>query len=425
MIHLNRRNFLKSAALPLVTPWKIFSETSCDSSDEQGPVIKSFTVFKGSGNFNRFIAMNAYDTAPKGITGTKSIVTVLLSDGTVGIGPVGYRPADDAALKKLRALIGKDPLSFYEWNGGKITGVKNEMKEYLFDAKTAWFEGAVLDAIGKQKQLPVWKLFGDPVREGIDPYDGTLYFEDIAHNKDVSILAASAKQSREDGYRSIKMKLGRPLKWMPGEAGVQRDIDAFIAVREAVGTNFKLMADPNNGYAKQFDWAVRLLKGCAPYDMFFIEEFFPDDTAEYRKLRDVLSKDNISIPIADGENVNDLSLFDQYMADGVYSYLQPDMHTCGFSNIIALARRAKSYSQIKIIPHVWQTQLGLLMSLHSSLIQKNINHVEDSRYTEHAITPVGYKFKEGQWFVPDKPGWGVELTPGYKQFVTEKEVVVE
>ncbi|HRI79171.1 MAG TPA: enolase C-terminal domain-like protein, partial [Cyclobacteriaceae bacterium] len=167
------------------------------------------------------------------------------------------------------------------------------------------------------------------------------------------------------------------------------------------------------------------LKGCAPYDMFFIEEIFPDDTNAYRKLRDALAKDNISISVADGENVNDLSLFDQYMTDGVYSYLQPDMHTCGFSNIMALARKAQAYPHIKIIPHVWQTQLGLLMSLHSSLIQKNINHVEDSRYTDHAITPVGYKFTEGQWFVSDKPGWGVELTPGYKQFVTEKEIVVE
>ena len=65
------------------------------------------------------------------------------------------------------------------------------------------------------------------------------------------------------------------------------------------------------------------------------------------------------------------------------------------------------------------------MSVHSSRIQKNINHVEDSRYTEHAITAGGYTFKEGQWFIPDKPGWGVELIPGYKQFLVEKETIVE
>ena len=330
--------------------------------------------------------MNAYDTGPKGINGTKSIVTILLTDGTVGIGPVGYRPADEPSLKKLKALIGKDPQSFYNWESGKISGIKNEMKEYFFDARYAWFEGAVLDALGKQRQLPVWKLFGESVRNGIDPYDGTLYFEDIAHNRDVSILAESAKQSKADGYRAIKMKLGRPFKWMPGEAGLQRDIDAFIAVREAVGSNFKLMADPNNGYDKHFDWAVKLLKSCAPYDMSFIEEIFPDDTQQYQRLREALLKENIFIPIADGESVVDLSLFDQYMVDGVYNYLQPDMHTCGFTNILTLARKAQSYPHIKIIPHVWQSQLGLIMSLHVPCISNLPHSLYSSESLKHATT---------------------------------------
>ena len=428
MIRIDRRTFIKSAGLPLVFPWTHSIEEAKSEKNEfqnQGPVIKSFSVFKGSGNFNRLIAMNAYDKAPKGINGTKSIVTILMTDGTVGIGPIGYRLADEPSLKKLKELIGKDPSGFYHWGTGKITGVKNEMKEYFFDARYAWFEGAVLDAIGKQKQLPVWKLFGEFIRNGIDPYDGTLYFEDIAHHHDVSILAESARQSKADGFRSIKMKLGRPAKWMPGEAGVQRDIDAFIAVREAVGSNFKLMADANNGYAQHFDWAVRLLKSCAPYDMFFMEEIFPDDTQQYKKLREALLQDNIYIPIADGESIVDLNQFDQYMIDGVYQYLQPDMHTCGFSNILALARKAQSYPHIKIIPHVWQSQLGLLMSLHISKIQKNINHVEDSRYTEHAISARGYSFMDGEWFIPDKPGWGVELSPGFEQFIVDKTIVVE
>lgn len=425
MFRINRRTFIKSAALTVAFPLDDLYAKVKTLMTEGSPVVKSFFVFKTTGNFNRFIAMNAYDKAPKGINGTKSIVKVLLTDGTTGIGPVGYRPSDEPSLKKLRQLIGKNPLSFYQWQSGKIIGVKEEMKEYFFDARYAWFESAVLDAIGKLKQLPVWKLFGESVREGIDPYDGTLYFEDIAHQRDVSILAESAKQSKADGYRGIKMKLGRPLKWMPGEAGLHRDIEAFIAVREAVGSNFILMADPNNGYADHFDWAVTLLKACAPYNMFFIEEIFPDDTPSYKKLRETLWQANLSIPIADGENVNDLKLFDQYMLDGVYNYLQPDMHTCGFSNILACAKKAQLFRHIKIIPHVWQSQLGLIMSLHASKIQKNINYVEDSRYADHAVTTGGYTFKEGQWFIPSKPGWGVDLNPDYKQFMVDKEVVVE
>lgn len=425
---LSRRDFIKLAGLPLLaTPTLYRSSTTSvedDQSPDSAPVIKSFSIFKATGNFHRFIGMNSYDKAPKGIQGARGIVKVMLTDGTVGIGPVGYRPADEQALSKLKELIGKDPFDFYSWQTDKITGVKESMKPYFFDARYAWFESAILDAIGKLKQQPVWRLTGERTREGIDPYDGSLYFDDIASHRGVEVIAEAAKKIKAEGYRSIKMKLGRPSKWMPGEAGVQRDIDAFIAAREAVGSNFILMADANNGYAKQLDWSVRMLKACAPYQMFFIEELFPDDPVEYRKLRDALLKDNFFIPIAEGESINDLSQFGPYMTDGIYNYLQPDMHTCGYSNILAMARKAQAFSHVNVIPHVWQSQLGMIMSLHASKIQHNINFVEDSRYFEHAIIPDGYIFREGQWFVPDKAGWGIELSPDHKQFMVDKEIVI-
>ena len=54
----------------------------------------------------------------------------------------------------------------------------------------------------------------------------------------VNIIAETARRIKNYGYRAIKIKLGRSLKWMPGEAGLNRDIEAFIALREAVGSNF-------------------------------------------------------------------------------------------------------------------------------------------------------------------------------------------
>lgn len=427
---ISRRSFVKALSIPLIAPVSIAmaakhpNRAHAQGQAEQGPVIKSFSVFKATGNFHRFVGMNSYDTAPKGINGTKMIVKVVLADGTIGIGPVGYRQADEAALAKIKQLIGKDPFTFYHWQDGKITGVVETMQPYFFDARYAWFESAVLDAIGKLKKLPVWKLTGESIRDGIDPYDGTIYFEEIANNRDISIIGELAKQSKSDGYRGIKIKLGRPSKWLPGEAGVNRDIDAFIALREAVGSNFTLMADANNGYANQFDWAVKLMKACAPYRMYFMEELFPDDALQYRKLRDVLLKDNLFIPIAEGESINDLTLFEPYLKAGVYNYIQPDMHTCGYSNIVALAKRAQAFPDVQVIPHVWQSQLGMIMSLHASKTQRNIPYVEDPRYFEHTIAPSRYLFQQGQWFIPDGGGWGVELVPDYKQFLVGEEIKI-
>ena len=419
---ISRRNFVKNAtALPLLgladlSQVHAQTTTKCD----KGPVIKSITILNTSGNFNRFISMNSYDNAPKGIRGTTGIIRMVMSDGTTGIGTMGYTRPDEAAFAQVKQLIGKDPLTFYNWKNETITGVEASMQPFFFNSKYSWIESAILDVVGKFKNKPVWSLMGTSAREGVDPYDGTVYFEDIANKTDARIIGETGKRIKEEGYRAIKIKLGRPSKWLPGEAGVNRDIEAFIALREAVGNNFLLMADANNGYKDKFGWAVKMLKATTPYDMFFMEELFPDDAAMYKKLQAELLASGLYVKIAEGENIFDLQQFDQYMPEIVYSYIQPDMATCGFSNILQTARKAQQYRQVKLIPHVWQNQFGLIMSLHASKIQWNIPYVEDSRYFEHAFNCAGYLFKEGQWYIPNKPGWGVDFVPDYQQYSSGK-----
>ncbi|MDB5248329.1 MAG: galactonate dehydratase [Segetibacter sp.] len=424
---LSRRNFVsKLGVLPLL-PLADLSAASAltgTKSPFAGPVIKSITLLKATGNFSRFIAMNSYDVAPKGVKGVNALVKMTFSDGSESVGPMGYSKATDEVLAKIKLLIGKDPFSFYTWKGDTISGVVPAMHEYFFDHRYAWVESAILDGIGKQKNMPVWKLMGEAVRDGIDPYDGTVYFEDIANKRDVSIIAETGKMIKEQGYRAIKIKLGRPSKWLLGEAGVNRDIEAFIALREAVGNNFTLIADANNGYKDHFDWGVKLLKNIIPYDLHFMEEIFPETKELYTKLRETLMKDNLFVKIGEGENIRDLKEFDSYLEAGVYNFIQPDMPTCGMSNILRTAKKTANYPQAKLIPHVWQNQFGMIMSLHASKVQWNIPFVEDSRYFEHALNTSGYLFKEGQWFIPNKPGWGVILSPDYSQYLTEKEIVI-
>jgi L-alanine-DL-glutamate epimerase-like enolase superfamily enzyme len=46
-------------------------------------------------------------------------------------------------------------------------------------------------------------------------------------------------------------------------------------------------------------------------------------------------------------------------------------------------------------------------------IRGNIPLVEDDRFHNFGIDTSAYAFRDGQWFVPQKPGWGVELSPAY------------
>ena len=416
-----------AGAVPAITLADKQSMFSWDSRHftGKGPAIQRIELMNVSGSFYRFVGMNSYDREPKGINKVQQLAKITLADGTYGLTVVGYTRITDGILSKMKELIGKDPFSFYSWQGERISGVAEGMEPYFYDADYSWIEGAILDAIGKVLQVPIWKLFGDAVKDGIDTYDGTLYFEEISLQEDVNTIADIGRRIKNDGYTAIKMKLGRPSKWLKGEAGVNRDIDVFIALREAVGWNFNIMTDANNGYDGQFEWAVKLMKACAPYEMYWMEELFPEDKSLYLKLRETLLEDGFFIPIAEGENIRHYDQLTSLMRDGVYNYLQPDMRTCGMSNILRMAAAVRKYAHIKLIPHNWQSQMGLIMSLHAAKISTNINFVEDDRFHNHALSLPKYQFKGGQWFVPDEPGWGVTLVPGYEQFVVEgSEIVV-
>ncbi len=422
-----RRNFIKKVGLATVALQPLvsgFHEKKAQNGVGVGPTINKIRIFNSSGSFYRFIGMNAYDEKPKGINGNRKSFLLELSDGTIGIGTVGYSRIDEGVLSTIRQLIGSEVFSCYQWNGDQITGVYPDFQKYFYDAKFSWIESGILDTIGKLRGVPVWKLIGEEVRYGIDPYDGTMYFEDIANNTGVDIISNIGKRIKADGYRAIKIKLGRPDKWLPGEEGVNRDIEAVIALREAVGNNFNIMADANNGYRDKFDWSVKLLRSCAPYKMYFMEELFPDDTNAYIRLREILMEDNLYVPIAEGENIRGMDKFDAYLEDGIYSYIQPDIATCGFSNILRAANKTITYPQAQLIPHVWQSQMGLIMSLHLSKIHNNIPFVEDSRYQEHIFDTSGYTFNGGQWFIPDSPGWGISINPDYRQFISGEEIVI-
>lgn len=395
------------------------------------PVIERITVLRVPGSFYRPIAMNAYDRAPKGKDGSIDLVRLELSDGTVGLGERGYVRFDEEVSRGLRRLIGKQPEDLYVWEGDRISGYAPEGRTLFEDMRYAWVETPLLDALGHLHGRPVYTLFGSSIRDGIDCYDGTLYFTDVMLDRDASAIGEVAARIKADGYRAIKMKVGRPYKWMEGEAGLERDIEAFIAAREAVGANFNLMADANNGYQGHFDWAVRFLEACDPYDMYWIEEIFPESTDDYRRLRSVMAERGITTRIADGENaiwgrraiIQGIDGFDEWLRSRLLDVIQPDMRTVGFSNVVRQAAASAEYGA-SLVPHNWQSEIGKIMSLHAAKIRSAVRFAEDDRWSNYALDTSDFVFRDGQWYVPETPGWGVRLSEMYDRFATEGEVRV-
>lgn len=410
-IQIDRREFMKGA---LITAGSA-AVTRASRLSATAPVISKITILEVPGEFVRPVAMNAYDKYSVGKSGHIRLVRVFLSDGTMGLGVEGYLPIRAAGMAFLKQMIGIRPESIFLWQGDRIAGYAPEYATLLQDENNCWFEMPLLDLAGKLHGKPVYALFGREVRTRIDAYDSTLYFVDVASGRGAEAVGEVAKAIRGDGYRGLKIKVGRPWKWMPGEAGVVRDIEVVIAAREAVGANMNLMADANNGYQNHHDWAVRFLTECSPYALSWIEEIFPETLQDYRKLHHELQELNADTPVADGESVFNMDDFTPFLKAGLYRYIQPDMRTCGFSKILYAAGLAEP-CRVNVVPHNWMSEFGKIACLHASKIRRNIPLIEDDRYHDLALDTSAYEFREGQWVVPEKPGWGIDLSPNYDEF---------
>lgn len=421
----SRRTFLRtaasSAALVAASPTEAFGRRRATPS---GLTIDRVTAVEVPGSFYRPIAMNAYDDAPKGQAGTIRVVTMTLSDGTTGLGVEGYAQVDDETVAGIEdTLLGINPLDVYQWDGDRIRGLHPKYRSFFQDTRYAWLETPLLDAIGKRKGMPVHALFGARVRDRVAAYDGTLYVKDVEQERGAEAIGELAARIKTDGDKALKMKVGRPDKWMEGEAGVTRDIEAVAAARDAVGPNVNLMAVANNGYEAHVDWALRFLEATSAHELYWMEEIFPDDTAQYHRLLDELHARNVSVPIAEGETIWEIDEFRPYLKAGVFDIIQPDMRTVGFSNVLRAADLASAHGAM-LVPHNWQSEVGKLMSIHAALVTENIRFAEDNRWSNHALDTSGYVFRDGQWTAPEAPGWGISLNDHYNPAAPETDALV-
>src|SRR5215472_5412967 len=179
------------------------------------------------------------------------LVEVETDDGTVGLGEAGVGGGATAAVidKDLKPLlVGRDPLL--------IEGLWQ-----LMFARTRQFgrRGVVMNAIGgidialwdiagKVAKMPVYRLLG-ACRDRVEAYASGGFYQE---GKSVEDLAGEAEGYRAQGFKGMKMKIGRNpstqthLRHLAANARLcevepEEDIARVAAVRKALGSRAKLM----------------------------------------------------------------------------------------------------------------------------------------------------------------------------------------
>lgn len=315
------------------------------------------------------------------------IVRIYADDGAVGtgysytIGTGGHAVVALLARNLAPQLIGRDPdkieaiwkALFFHTHAtavGAITALAlAAIDTALWDMRCRRSGKPLsIEAGGAQDSVPLYTTEG-----------GWLHIETEA-------LVEDALRAKAAGFGGSKIKVGRPPK---------QDVSRLSAVREAVGDDFEIMVDGNQG--ANVDEAIRRARLYEPIDLAWYEEPLPaEDLGGHIRLAA-----STSLPIAVGESIYSLQHFREYLQRDAASVIQVDVARIGgITPWLKTAHLAESFN-VAIAPH-------FLMELHVSLVAA----IPNGRWVEYipqldSLTTSGMRIEGGRAVPSSEPGLGI------------------
>ncbi len=330
-----------------------------------------------------------------------TIVEVVTDEGLTGVGSVYTSKAlTEAAVRLIQPILlgerADEPMRvseklrqsfFWQGRGGSV------------EHAISGLDIALWDLMGKICNQPVSRLLGGNYRDRIKPY-GSMLFDEPGPLRD-KLHAATAR-----GFRAIK------LGWRPfGRRNRQTDELLVKTARDTVGPGVELMVDA--GGSEQFwphgyKWALETAKMLADYDVVWFEEALPPDDLEgYIELRR-----NAPVPIATGEVLTRRQSFRPFLERHAVDIIQPDCTKCGGLTEAWRVGWLAYEHNILLVPHGWNTAIGLAADLHLTAalpVARYVEYLTPSPYMEEIITEPFRVDAEGFLHTPTKPGLGVDL----------------
>ncbi len=313
-------------------------------------------------------------------------------------------------LKLLREeLIGLEVDQLLAVQDGVVTGAGESTSRLFRDHP--WLSILAFDLYGNSHSVSAVQLLGGKVRDTVPAYDTTLYFQDfLVPEKGAKQVAEEAAEAKAAGYRALKIKTGRGGRWMLPEAGMKRDVEVVLGVREAVGPDFQIYVDANFGYDGHHDLLEDFIRETVSADIFWLEEMITHDVAGYRAMREMLARYGSNSLLVCGEvDRNPISNTFQDLVDlGLIDGYQPDIVSAGFLKWMEIDR-ALSGTGVRSIPHNFGNgTFGTFADIAFGAATETFVSLEDERNHPHIYGPFP-EFRDGAYVVEEKPGLGIEI----------------
>lgn len=282
---------------------------------------------------------------------------------------------------------------------------------------------ALHDLAGKILGIPVKKMISDSCLDTVECYDGAIYMNDISPDRAPGGIEGIIENCRYDrevlGFRDFKVKIGRGLKWMEAEEGLQRDIDVVREIRKHFPDS-RIMVDANDAYT--VETTMRYMDAVKDCGIYWIEEPFKENKDDLKILKEYLAKNSPDTLIADGEwspeyihTAETMGVVEDLAKEGLLDVLLMDTYEFGFTNWRKYMSKVKEWG-VKASPHSWATNLKTFYASHISAAYGEglVETLEGVGDTIEGVDLSRYSMKNGKLAVPDAPGFGVDLIWGSK-----------
>ena len=293
-------------------------------------------------------------------------------------GVSGYASGDslpDAPVLE-RLLVGLDPF--------RTEPIRELCETVDFHGGRPWtVEVAVWDLVGRALGQPLWRLLGGRSER-------ILAYASSGERVGAEERARRIRTLRDHGIRAAKLRFDLG-DW-------RRDVEVVERVRDAVGPEFELMVDANQGWRMPGDrarrWDVPTAAQCARalerLDVYWLEEpLRMDDVEGYRSLRRLTS-----LRLAAGEMVRDAAQARELVTRAGIDVIQPDVVLAGgIGGCRRLAALADLHGRV-FSPHTWTNGYGLLANLHLALA------VSTCPYLEVPYDPPAWTPERRDWLLP-------------------------
>lgn len=325
-------------------------------------------------------------------------------------------------------LLGEDPRP-WEAHVAKLYAVRRQASGGVVRQAIGAIENALLNLKAKALGVPVYELFGGPIRTEIQLYWSHCGTYRLGMSEQMQIpplrtlddVVAQGKEVVAKGFNALKtnvmmLRENPPRGHVPGfargpgfpELNADRKViraiqEQLAAFREGAGEDMDILVDLNFNY--KTEGFLKMARAMEPFDLFWVEI----DTRDPKAMAYI--RQGTTIPVAGLECLFGRRDYRPYFENQSTDVAIIDTPWNGVGESIKIANMADTY-EVNVAPHSFYGHLATFQNAHFAASIPNLRIMEydvDAVPWNDELVTVLPNVENGMLQVPTGPGWGTEI----------------